>query len=475
MRGFSIRFKITSVIILSLFLTTLVILYISTINQKKGLKEASERTLSTSAALLNVSIRSLMLSGEAPIAVQTMDNLKNIQGIEELELFRTDGTRAFHDHATLEKVNRNLGNNVFEKTERLAFSSMVSDVFRDVLASNAPKRVELRDVRAMEYYYPVINSPECMKCHGSDHRVRGIIYAKISTKSLYDQIRKANLLLVGIFVMAGILIWIVIVMLLRRIVAKPLLEIGEVVRGVTDGNFDRRILVRRMDEIGKLGEELNTMIRGLEERYHLSKYVSKTTEELIKQRRYVSGEGEKQDLAVLFSDIRNFTVYSEQHPPSEVIKTLNRILEAQATCIEQWQGDIDKFIGDSVMALFTSEYSAVQCAYHMIQSVTDIDRKLRTGLRIGIGINSGVVLLGNIGSEHRFEYAAIGDTINVAARMSGLARPNMMLVSESVKRALEGKLAVKIISDHMIRGKTSKMNFYIVQSVLDEETSQWMR
>ena len=120
------------------------------------------------------------------------------------------------------------------------------------------------------------------------------------------------------------------------------------------------------------------------------------------------------------------------------------------------------------------EVTAVQCAYQMIKCVQDVNIEEDTGLRVGIGINSGDVILGHIGSENRIENAAIGDTVNLASRLSDLARPNMILVSESVNSALKGKIVSKKIADQEIKGKTSRINFYLVKQVLDKNTRKWM-
>jgi adenylate cyclase len=305
-----------------------------------------------------------------------------------------------------------------------------------------------------------------------------LTYSKIMTGNLLQVSRRAlfsDLVLIGAIFFIFIMIGVFLLIYYKRRIMRPILEIVDVVRDVADGNLSRRVLVGRGNAIGRLGEEINTMIRRLEERLHLPEYVSKTAVEFIKRRRYTSEEGKKQILTVLFSDIRNFTGYLETHNSSEVIKVLKKILEIQALCVEQWQGDIDRFIGDTLLAIFKSEYSAVQCAYHMIQSVTDIDRKLHTGLRVGIGINSGEVLIGNIGNESSNEYAVLGDTINIASKLGKIARPNMILITESVREALGGKVIVKPIPDKTVKGKTSQMKFYIVQSVLDEETSVWLK
>jgi len=462
------------IISLSLLVTVLAVLYVSIRTETQNLLKASEKTLTTNSALLNVSIRNLMIDGEAPIVLKTIEDMQEIKDIEEIDLYRTDGTRAFHDYATLDKVNANLQMQMFKRTERLEYKEIGNEHFQSVLENNSPRRVELRATREIEYYFPIINSPDCRRCHGSDHFIRGVSYFKLSTAGVYEQIRMAKLILVGVFVFAGIIIGIILSLFIKSVVVKPLLSIGSAVRQVSEGNFDVRVLGQRHDEIGELGDEINRMIKGLEERFRLSKYVSKITDKLVQQRGAINTEGDRQKRTILFSDIRQFTNFTDKHSPIEVIKILNNILHVQALEIEHFQGDIDKFIGDAIMALFTDEYAAVQCAYQMIKCVQDVNLTEDTGLRVGIGINSGDVILGHIGSENRIEYAAIGDTVNVASRLSDLARPDMILISESVMSALEGKIVAKQIANQKIKGKTSKINFYVVQQVLDENTLKWM-
>ena len=110
----------------------------------------------------------------------------------------------------------------------------------------------------------------------------------------------------------------------------------------------------------------------------------------------------------------------------------------------------------------------------MIKCVQDANVEQDTGLRVVIGINSGDVILGDVGSENRIENAAIGDAANMASRLSDLACPNMILISESVNSALEGKIVSKKIADQEIKGKTSGINFYVVKQVLDKNTRKWM-
>ncbi|MFW6181647.1 MAG: adenylate/guanylate cyclase domain-containing protein [Spirochaetota bacterium] len=475
LHGVSLKVKVTLIIAVSLLLTIAAVLYITARSQTGNLRGMSERTLAATTAMLNVAIRNIMLNGEAPIVVGTLEDMQGIPEIQRLELYRTDGTVAFHDYQTLETVNKNLGMQAFERTERRPFSRIDNQHFRDVLSSNSPRRVDLERGREIEYYFPVLNLPDCRRCHGGDHLIRGVSRFTISNQDVFEQIKQANLLLIGVFALAGTGFGLVLHVFLQRVVVHPLLTIGSAVRRVAGGDFETRVSIARRDEVGELGDEINRMIKGLEERFKLSKYVSRSTENLIRQQETGDGDGDRRRVTVLFSDIRRFTSFAEGHSPGDVVRTLNRILQGQAEEVERHNGDIDKFIGDAVMALFEDEYSAVLCAYRMIQRVKRANEEMGTDLGIGIGINAGEIILGHIGSENRQEYAAIGDTVNVASRLSGLARRNMILISESVMRAVEGRVIGKLIPDQAIKGKTSRINFYVVKAVSDRETARWLR
>jgi class 3 adenylate cyclase len=472
LRTVSIRTKVVLLIIASLLVTILAIAFISTNNQRGNLLAQNEKTLTTSTSMLNLTIRNLMLNGEAPIAVNTLSDLQKVQDLDDVEIFRVDGSRAFHDYATLDRVNGYLKKAVFSRTPRLPDRTMAGDAFDAVLDSNSPKRVELSKPRAMEYYFPILNLPECRKCHGTDHVVRGVSYFRISTRKVHERIVESNAILAGVFVAAGLFIGLVLVVFLGRVIVRPVIEIGDSVMRVAGGDLAARVKVSSRDELGALASEINAMIHGLEERFRLSKYVSRTTENLVKRRD--EAEGERRELTVLFSDIRSFTAFAEKTPPRQVIDTLNMILQAQAEAVERWGGDVDKFIGDAVMATFTDAHKAAQCAYHMVRSVVEIDKRHGTGLRVGIGVGTGEVIQGNIGSETRMEYAAIGDTVNLASRLSGVAKADMVLLSARTAESLPGKVMAKLVAGQAIKGKREKVNFYILERVYDESSRRWM-
>lgn len=189
--------------------------------------------------------------------------------------------------------------------------------------------------------------------------------------------------------------------------------------------------------------------------------------------------GKKSIVTVLFADIRGFTSMSEQMSAQEVSEFLNEYFTEMEPIITQYNGVINKFIGDAVMAIFGEPIqdkdhakNAVKCAYAMLQKVKELQKKwAREGkpkLEIGIGVNTGEVFVGNIGSINRMEYTVIGDTVNLASRLESYNKvyKTKLLISSTTYTEVKGFTDVIKISDVQIRGKANKMDIYEVLKVI---------
>lgn len=185
--------------------------------------------------------------------------------------------------------------------------------------------------------------------------------------------------------------------------------------------------------------------------------------------------GKRATVTVLFSDIRGFTSLSEKMSAEEVSMILNEYFAEMEPIITKYNGVINKFIGDAVMAIFgepiqdiNHAQNAVKCAYEMLKKVEYLREKWlfegKPKIEIGVGINTGEVFIGNIGTETRMEYTVIGDTVNLASRIESynkVYRTNL-LVSNSTYDAISDIADVIKISEVQIRGKAKKMNIYEV-------------
>jgi serine phosphatase RsbU (regulator of sigma subunit) len=265
MKNVSIHIKITLFIVFFLLFTIVIVLFLSMSNSRKSLSTATDRTLRTNAQTIDRAIRSIMLSGEAPIAVRTIRSLQKIQDLEQIDLYRTNGSTAFHDYETLDFVNAQQQAFQFTKTPRITKKELDTPLFQNIINEKRPIKFEDKQNQHFEYYYPFQNGPECQMCHGKSKDILGVLHLKISTADLNMQIKKAGFMLSAILIMAGVLIAFCLIIFLNRLILDPLVKIGSIVAQVGQGNFDVKVDISRGDEIGVISDQINSMVRDLKE------------------------------------------------------------------------------------------------------------------------------------------------------------------------------------------------------------------
>jgi adenylate cyclase len=210
------------------------------------------------------------------------------------------------------------------------------------------------------------------------------------------------------------------------------------------------------------------------ERANLSRYLPPQVVDLITSKGgSVELGGVLQPVTVLFADIRGFTRLSEQMDAREVVDLLNDFFAVMTAAIFQSNGTLDKFIGDCVMALFgapipseRSPRNALVAAVRMQQQVARLgEERLQRGLapmRIGIGLHHGPAVVGNIGSAERMQYTAIGDTVNIAARLVSRAEPGQILVSEAMYQAAGASDLFHDLGQISVKGRDAQVRVYSV-------------
>lgn len=262
----SIQVKVASLIILILTVSITSVLIFTNGKQKSELIKSTQRTLTVNTAILNTVIRNLMLSGEAPIATNTVRDLKTLPSLTEVSIYRIDGTTAFSDYETLTKVNEFQDMVIFEETDRIENIMADNQNFKEVLKTRTPKENELVQSQELEYYFPILNYKECRACHGDEEFIRGVVHFKISLAGVYQTISDSRRLTTILFIGIGLIITFLLYLSLKRVVLKPIKSISNVVNQVGLGNLDRRVVINNNDELGTLGNYINQMIVGLKER-----------------------------------------------------------------------------------------------------------------------------------------------------------------------------------------------------------------
>ena len=206
----------------------------------------------------------------------------------------------------------------------------------------------------------------------------------------------------------------------------------------------------------------------------LQKYLSpQLVETVMGDLNWDSLRAEKRTLSVLFSDIRGFTSISEKLPPETVVATLNEHLNMMVSVIFKHQGTLDKFVGDCVMAFWGAPLPqpnhaelAARAALEMIEGLEKLNRKWqsegRPTLHIGVGINSGEMLFGNIGSEQRMDFTVIGDNVNLGSRLESATKElkAAIVISEATYREIRDLAEIRPLGEISVKGKEERIVVY---------------
>ena len=199
------------------------------------------------------------------------------------------------------------------------------------------------------------------------------------------------------------------------------------------------------------------MTEGLRERADMQKFMSQSTVDMIHNRPAVQRTGERRTLTLMFCDIRGFTSFADRCPPEEAVRVLNRYLHLQADLVKRFRGDVDKFMGDAVFAHFSGPdmaLDAIRCAVEIqkaVESASRLDPAL-PALSVGIGLATGDVTLGSIGSDDRLDYTAIGPAVNLASRLCSAAEAREILMSEATFTLVRGLVAADAVPPLAVKG-----------------------
>jgi adenylate cyclase len=190
-------------------------------------------------------------------------------------------------------------------------------------------------------------------------------------------------------------------------------------------------------------------------------------------------EGELREVAVLFCDIRGFTPLSEVLTPKEVVSFLNEYYQMMTEVVKEYKGSVIQFVGDEIFAAFgalemhpDNEINSVYCALKMMDTLPQLNKKykevFKTEIKIGIGINYGEVVAGNLGSEDRIRYSVTGDTVNTGKRIEDITKdyPGTILISDSIYRKVKDLFNLKAWEPQVVKGKKDKVQVYELISSL---------
>jgi adenylate cyclase len=265
---------------------------------------------------------------------------------------------------------------------------------------------------------------------------------------------------------------------LANLMARPILRLVQGTRAVAAGDFNITLEVTSRDEIGALTEAFNIMARNLREKEMIkrafARYVAReVVEELLKDPERLVLTGERREVTVLFCDIRGFTPLTEQLNPEQVVLLLNDFYDLMIDATFRQEGTLDKFLGDAVMAVFGAPIAhpdhpvrAIRTALAMREGVEQLSqRRIREGkdpITVGIGVSTGEAVAGTVGTEERMEYTVVGDSVNLAARLEGTAKPMEILISGRTYRDVKEVVEARPLGFLRVRGKEEEVEVYEV-------------
>jgi len=213
----------------------------------------------------------------------------------------------------------------------------------------------------------------------------------------------------------------------------------------------------------------------------MNRYVTEEVSTLILDApdRYLKLGGESRIVTVLFADIRGFTEFAETHSAKRVVEVLNRLFSELTRVIFKHKGTFDKYIGDAVMAFYGAPVSYEDDVIRALQTPQEKqhvfgqmkekwESEELTSLALGVGLHTGEVVVGNIGSEKVMDYTVIGDTANVAKRLQEIAGPGQVLISQSTYRQVKDQAIVKEIHSTLLKGKLEPIAIYELKGLGDD-------
>ncbi len=278
---------------------------------------------------------------------------------------------------------------------------------------------------------------------------------------------------------------LLIALLLGRRMARPIEAIAAATSKVASGDFAVRVEAQGNDEIGKtalafnkmagdLGTYRDKLVSETRARENLSRFLSpEVVERIVSGTEALKLGGERREITVMFADVVSFTTLADEREPEVAVALLNELFTIITEIVFQHGGIIDKFIGDCAMALWGAPEAHADDARRAVRAAEAILRWLEVGnarwrkqlgrdIELAIGIHTGTAVVGNVGSEKRMEYTAIGDAVNVAARLERLARPGQILMTRETMQRVSDEFPSQSIGTYNIVGRARPSEIYVL-------------
>lgn len=290
--------------------------------------------------------------------------------------------------------------------------------------------------------------------------------AMYSLTNELSAVRELQMRIISIGLLA-LALALALVLFVSRGLIRPIMALVKGTEEIRQGNFDVRVPVRSHDEVGRLAESFNEMAEGLKLNRKYQRLLSQVADRRVAEQLMsieASLGGELREVSVIFCDIRGFTNLTSGMQPGEVIALLNEHMTALTAIVHEYGGVVDKFVGDMIMALFGAPSThgddalrASECALRMILRRDELNEHSKWRFQVGIGIATGSVIAGCMGSEERLDYTVLGERVNLASRLCSKAEPGEVLIDGTTLEMLNGTATSEPVLDLELKGFSERI------------------
>lgn len=447
-----IRVKLSIAIIFIIGLTTIILGFVVMARQKEQLYLQTIQTGRVSLSYFTNNARVPLLNDDILRLNTLIKEASSVEGL--LYAVIVDREKEIKAHTEHTKIGTTM--TIFDNVGKVTKEGDTS-YFNYILPSGA---------QALNMYRPVVFKDKEL----------GEVHVGISLDFINRQIRKESAFIVFLSLLIVVL-GIVIAVLLGVSFSRPIRKLVMATQEIGKGNYKYRIEPIRKDEFGDLARAFNYMSQELWKKLVMQQsfgsYVSHDVLDMIMAHPEEAWlKGTRSEATVMFTDIRDFTSYAESIEPEVVVEDLNKYFEIITRIILEYGGYVDKFIGDAVMGVFCLPLHRKDHALRAVNAAVAMQKELQKGddrnpllSRVGISINSGLVVSGNLGSEVKMEYTVIGDDVNLASRLNKLAGAGEIVISRSTRDIVSNAFIIKELPSQALKGKSVSVEVFQVLGI----------
>ena len=312
------------------------------------------------------------------------------------------------------------------------------------------------------------------------------VVVEVPAERAYATLRRMRLG-VGVGIGITLVLALIVAALLARRITAPIAVLSGFARDLAQRRFERRVDIDTRDELAELGRDLSATASALQDseaqvraeqaiRKDLGRFLPmELVDKVVRRDHDMELGGQRLPITVLFADVVAFTPLTQQLPPETLVALLNELFTLLTEIVFRHSGTVDKFVGDAVMALFGAPDPVDDHAPRAIRAAMDMLSFVETAnpgwqerygvtIQLAIGIHSGDAVVGNLGSETRMEYTAIGEVVNIASRLEAMARPHQILISAATRDAVGDAFELAELGLHEVAGHAEPIRLFEVHA-----------